>query len=68
MDIPCSRCECYKEFSGNYVCCLALDGVDVYAYSDIAEMINKCPKGYRAKKISDTSIRCWREYDKVRKF
>lgn len=68
IDIPCSRCEFYNAFNGNYVSCLAYDDVDIYDYADIADMINKCPKGYRAKKISDTVTRCWREYDKVKRY
>lgn len=66
QSLPCQNCQYFNTYSGNYVSCLAVDDVDFYAYADIADMINQCPRGYRAKKVSDKQTNCWREYDKVR--
>lgn len=67
--IPCHSCEEYQSFdNGKAVCCTAVDIDKFYKSSDIADMINKCPRGYRARKKSDTNTIVWREYDEVRKF
>ena len=70
MNIPCTDCEHYYKVSGSIVSCLGVDDLEVsfYYYSDIADMINRCPKGFRAKKLSDTETKCWREFDKVKRF
>lgn len=67
MEIPCNNCSYYNSLSNNSITCLCSNVLDFYGYSDIDKMINKCPKGYRARKRGN-SIQVWREYDKVEKY
>ena len=67
--IPCHTCEEFQSFdNGKIVTCSGIDEQCFYKPSEIADMINKCPKGYRARKKSDTNVTVWLEQDKVRKF
>ena len=65
MKIPCFSCEHFNSIDPNTFCCYAVDEINFYSYSTMADMINLCPRGFRAKQTSDKNIKCWREYDKV---
>lgn len=61
-NIPCTDCEHYHTISSDgVISCFGVDDIQFYWSNDIADMINRCPKGWRARKKGEGDITVWRE-------
>ena len=65
--IPCEDCQYYHTFENNCVSCYGQNDIEFYWLDNINEMLEKCPKGYRAKKMSENSFSYYRDYTAVNK-
>ena len=59
--IPCTDCEHYTTMPDGVISCFAVQDVQFYWIENLANMINKCPKGWRARQHSKNDITVWRE-------
>lgn len=62
--IPCTDCEYYNTLPDGVISCFGVQDVQFYWTEDIADMINRCPKGWKARKKSATDVTVWREEKK----
>lgn len=64
-DLPCEFCQHFNKFKNGGVSCYAQKEINFYWYTNINEMMNHCPRGYRARK-SGNNFEYYRDYNNVR--
>ena len=62
---PCETCPYYNTFDNGCISCYAQKDIEFYWSSNIDEMLKSCPKGYRARKISENTFSYYRDYNNV---